>query len=169
MYKETHIRVIKFQLLKWSGMDNDEVLNTVWLTVSFPTEHPFSQNVSSNCHSLAAWFESMLSKLLSQSYLWLAKQIIKHHNTLLTDLKLTLLAQLKIQLFERHYLGRSPVSYSWWLISFIRYLWILSQIPEWLSSIHRCYIICYKESVCKVKKMLWNLVLWHLALILVML
>lgn len=106
IYKETDIRISKFQLLKWNEiMYNHEVWKVKWFnTVSVPTEHSFSKTTSHNCHSLAVWFEFRLSKLLCQSYFWSRSQLFKCWK-ILTDPKLTLQTQVKINFWKQNIWG----------------------------------------------------------------
>ena len=106
IYKETDIRISKFQLLKWNEiMYNHEVWKVKWFnTVSVPTEHSFSKTTSHNCHSLAVWFEFRLSKLWCQSYFWSRSQLFKHWK-ILTDPKLTLQTQVKINFWKQNIWG----------------------------------------------------------------
>lgn len=95
--------------MKWNNGQWWSSKHSVINSVSSSIEYSFSKTVTNNHHSYVVWVESMLSKLLGQSYFQLTKQIFKYRDTL-TDPKLTLLAQLKVRLFETQYLGRSRIS-----------------------------------------------------------
>ena len=170
IYKETDIRISKFQLLKWNEiMYNHEVWKVKWFnTVSVPTEHSFSKTTSHNCHSLAVWFEFRLSKLLCQSYFWSRSQLFKRWK-ILTDPKLTLRTQVKINFWKQNIWG--------WPTQVRVMIWLLHPVPlnsfpnsrMAFLSIRRCQTICYKKSICKVKKCFDIWTIWHLPLILMML